>query len=110
MKLGKSNLSYKEYLTQNIKVLNNNLSVRTYKRGGPLFESFDRERDYRISIQWKKDPIYQFVVDKSFWNQRNSNNADRTWMVCHADPTIEMVRKTIDEAKKKYIEGMKKSA
>ena len=50
-----NNVSYKEYLSSNLEGMTKNFSVKTYKLAGQEeWGGFERGRDVRVQIQWKK--------------------------------------------------------
>tara|TARA_Y100000310_G_scaffold344041_1_gene454739 strand:+ start:25548 stop:25934 length:387 start_codon:yes stop_codon:yes gene_type:complete len=81
-----NNSSYKEYLTEGLESLSKHFSVKTYKLA-PQEEwtGFERGKDLRIQIRWKGDCIWEWVLEKTFWIQRNTNKEDRIYMRNHAD-------------------------
>ena len=103
-KVSKSNLSYEEYVKSVLESISSQLSVKTYKRGTDEFPVV-RNRDVRINIIWtyrdKKTIIYEFITEKAFWVQKNTNDADRKWMRQHADWWLESLLNMVNEARPK---------
>jgi|15BtaG_2_1085339.scaffolds.fasta_scaffold08250_2 hypothetical protein len=88
-----SSVSYEEYMKNELDFISKNFSVKTYKTAGDeKWEGFERGIDLRIQIQWKGQSIYEFLVEKPFWYQRNTNKEDRDYMRKWADPKIEMIK------------------
>tara|TARA_Y100000034_G_scaffold47184_1_gene58093 strand:- start:66 stop:473 length:408 start_codon:yes stop_codon:yes gene_type:complete len=99
-----NNLSYEAYLSSQLEMISKNFLVKTYKR--PLADNklfFDKSKDVRIQIQWKNECIWEFVVEKTFWYQRNTNKEDRQWMRNTADAKIEQLRKCVTRKTPKVI-------
>lgn len=99
-----NNLSYEGYLSSELENISKKLSVKTYKR--PLGESkefFDKTKDVRIQIQCENKCIWEFVVEKTFWYQRNTNKEDRQWMRNTADVKIERIKNCITRKKSTAI-------
>jgi len=81
-------------------VLSKHFVVKSYKRANSDdWPAFEKGRDIRIQIQWKKDPIYEFVTDRDFWHQTNTNKLDREWMKNWADLKINMFKNAIIKKK-----------
>jgi len=81
-----NNISYKEYLINGLESLSKNFTVKTYKLAcQEEWKGFERGRDVRIQIQWKGECIWEWILENSFWVQRNTNKEDRNWMRSHAD-------------------------
>jgi len=95
-----SNASYEEYVKDQLMLLSSNFVVKSYKRANdddwPVFE---RGRDVRIQVQWKKDPVYEFVAESSFWHMRNMNKEDRNHMRKWADQKIQMFKNAMKKKK-----------
>ena len=86
MKTTLSNASYEEYLKDQLMILSKYFSIKSYKRANEEdWTGFDKNRDLRIQIQWKKDCIWEWITDKTFWIQRNTNKEDRIYMRTHAE-------------------------
>ena len=91
-----SNSSYEEYLKDQLMLLSKNFAVKTYKRANEdEWHGFTKGTDLRIQIQWKKEPIFEFVIEKPFWHQRNLNKEDRIYMRKWADSKIKMIKSAI---------------
>jgi hypothetical protein len=86
MKNKLSNSSYEEYLKDQLMILSSNFSIKAYKRANEEdWRGFEKGKDFRIQIQWKKDCIWEWITERSLWIQRNTNKEDRLWMRRHAD-------------------------
>tara|TARA_Y100000034_G_C6814715_1_gene366416 strand:- start:69 stop:446 length:378 start_codon:yes stop_codon:yes gene_type:complete len=95
-----SNLSYEEYMKDQLMLISNCFTVKAYKRANlDDWAGFEKGRDIRIQIQWKKEPIYEFIAEKSFWYMRNTNKEDRNHMRNWADPKINMFKNAITKKK-----------
>jgi len=102
----KNNLSYEKYMKQELDLLSSNLAIKVYKRAGgdPLLKmTFDKDRDYRVLITWRGEPIpnSQFIVDRQFWHQPNKNDDDRSHMRRWANPKIDAIKDALERGKKK---------
>ena len=81
-----NNLSYEEYLKSGLMFLSSHFNVKVYKLANQEeWKGFERGKDLRIQIRWKDKCIWEWVLEKTFWMQRNANKEDRTWMRRHAD-------------------------
>ena len=96
--------SYEKYLTRGLVSLSEHLNLKVYKtcpiETNPLFS---RGQDLRIQLRWKKEPIHEFFVDKSFWYASNKDKDDKTYMRSIADRKLIMLDEAIvssDEKKK----------
>ena len=97
-----NNLSYKDYITVGLEGLSKNFTVKTYKLAGQEeWKGFERGRDVRVQIQWKGDCIWEWILEKSFWIQRNTNKEDRVYMRNHADRKLDACKNAM--VKKKPI-------
>ena len=91
-----NNISYKDYIISGLDSLSKNFSVKTYKLAcQEEWMGFERGKDARIQIQWKGKCIWEWVLEKSFWVQRNTNKEDRVWMRKHADTKLNAIRKAM---------------
>lgn len=100
MKTKTSNVSYQEYLTTSLEGLSKNFSVKTYKLAGQeQWMGFERGKDVRIQIQWKGKCIWQWILERPFWMQRNTNKEDRVWMRNHADTKINACKNALVKKK-----------
>ncbi len=102
----RNNLSYEQYLKYGLGGISSSLGLKVYKRAGGdvlLKKTFDRQKDYRVIITWKGEPIEksQFIVDRQFWHMSNTNDDDRNHMRRWADPKIEMITDAIRRGKEK---------
>ena len=95
-----NNSSYKEYLVIGLEGLAKNFSVKEYKLAcQEEWTGFERGRDLRIQIQWKGECIWEWIMEKTFWIQRNTNKEDRVWMRKHADVKIDACKNAIIKKK-----------
>ena len=109
MKTNISNVSYQDYLTSGLETLSKNFTIKSYKLAcQDEWRGFERGRDIRVQIQWKGTCIWEWILEKTFWIQRNSNKEDRMWMRNHADVKIAACKKAIIK-KKPTEKKMKKS-
>jgi hypothetical protein len=84
--------SYEEYLKDQLSILSPNFAVKAYKRANEdEWGGFIKGKDLRIQIQFKKKSLFEFLVETSFWHQRNTNKEDRIYMRRWADPKIQMI-------------------
>ena len=91
-----SNSSYKEYLTDSFSQISSRLSIKNYKRANlEEWPGFEKGIDTIIKVFWDKDVIYEFIAEKIFWNQRNTNSKDRKYMRMFADQKIQMLKNCI---------------
>ena len=101
-------MSYEKYLKAAFELLSPNLSIRVYKLAPKEdYPMFERGRDLRVQIYWKKESKYEFVIEKLFFYQSNRNKEDREWMRSFADDKIKMIKDAIiiksSKPKKKVI-------
>tara|TARA_Y100000310_G_C20647548_1_gene797488 strand:+ start:122 stop:502 length:381 start_codon:yes stop_codon:yes gene_type:complete len=107
--------SYEKYLIDQLESISKNFSVKTYKLANQEeWGGFERGKDIRVQIRWKNDCIWEWILEKPFWYQRNTNKDDRTYMRLHADTKINacknaIVRKPIDKTKIKNEVGFTQS-
>jgi hypothetical protein len=104
MKITKSSISYENYIKHGLQSISSSLSVKAYKRAGSnvlLKMTFDKTKDYLIKILWKDEPIMQFVIERSFWHQSNTNDKDRQWMRVHADEKLNVIRTAVAKGKER---------
>lgn len=100
----KNNLSYEKYLKNELETLSPNLGLKVYKRAGSdinLKATFDKDKDYRVMITWKKEPIFQFIVERIFWHMANTNDGDRDHMRRWAKYKLDMIADAIRRGKEK---------
>jgi len=84
--------SYEEYFKDQLSILSPNFAVKAYKRANEdEWGGFIKGKDLRIQIQFKKKSLFEFLVETSFWHQRNTNKEDRIYMRRWADPKIQMI-------------------
>ena len=91
-------------MKQGLCSLSSSLSLKVYKRaGGDLFlkSTFDKQRDYRVLIAWKGEPIEgsQFIVDRQFWHMSNQNDGDRGYMRSLADRKLNAINDAMNRGK-----------
>ena len=98
----KSSLSYENYMKQALSLISSNLTIRTYKLAPrDEYPMFERGKDLRVQVYWKKESKYEFIVEQGFWYQSNRNKEDRQWMRSFADHKIKMFRDAIIPTKPK---------
>ena len=109
MKTDLSNISYEEYIKDQLLMLSSHFSVKTYKLANQEdWMGFERGRDLRIQIQWKGKSIWEWITEKPLWVQRNINKEDRRYMRNHADVKINacknaLVKKEIKATKRNKV-------
>ena len=105
-----NNLSYEDYLTEGLASLSAHFSIKVYKLA-PQDEwtGFERGKDLRIQIQWKGDCIWEWILEKPFWYQRNTNKEDRIYMRNHADMKINACKKAIIKKKPTKTKQIKRT-
>ena len=95
-----SNSSYKEYLTDALSQTSSKFSVKSYKRANlEEWTAFKSGVDIIVKILWEKTVVYEFVIEKTFWNQRNGNAQDRKYMRRFVDPKIQMFKNCVTRKK-----------
>ena len=95
-----NNSSYKDYLINGLESISNNFKVKTYKLANhEEWYGFERGKDLRIQIQWKGECIWEWILEKNFWFQRNTNKEDRTYMRLHADTKLTACRNAVTKKK-----------
>ena len=100
MTMKHNNVSYKDYLISSLESLSKNFTVKSYKLASQEeWYGFERGVDLRIQIQWKGECIWEWVMEKSFWLQRNTNKEDRVWMRKHADTKINACKNALVKKK-----------
>ena len=108
----KTNLSYEEYIKSNLELISSQLSVKTYKLGTDDFPINKRGIDVRVAFVWtkgnEKKTIAQFLIEKTFWIMKNTNDADREWMRRHADVWLNKFREMVNSVKKSQPKPKKK--
>tara|TARA_R110000824_G_scaffold113902_3_gene263962 strand:- start:190 stop:513 length:324 start_codon:yes stop_codon:yes gene_type:complete len=91
MKNNLSSASYEEYMKDQLSLVSPKIVVKAYKTANEdEWGGFVRGTDLRIQIQLKKKSLFEFVVEKSFWYQRNNNKDDRKYMRDWADKKVQM--------------------
>tara|TARA_Y100000310_G_C20492278_1_gene719826 strand:- start:230 stop:607 length:378 start_codon:yes stop_codon:yes gene_type:complete len=97
-----NNLSYEKYLQHGLESISKNFNIKTYKLASQQdYAGFERGRDLRIQIRWKEKCIWEFVIEKSFWFQSNTNKEDRTHMRNWADFKIQTCQNAVTKKKPK---------
>jgi len=100
-----NNSSYKDYITNGLESLSKNFTVKTYKLANQEeWHAFERNKDIRVQICWKGECIWEWILEKNFWFQRNTNKEDRVYMRKHADLKLNACKNAITTKKtQKYI-------
>ena len=99
----KSHMSYEKYIKAGLEIISKNLSVRTYKLAPRMdYPMFERGKDLRVQIYWKKESKYEFIIEQSFWYQSNTNKDDRWWMRNHADVHLKAFHDAVAKGKEEY--------
>jgi len=97
-----SNMSYEKYLKMALSMLSPHLSVRTYKLAPKNdYPCFERGKDLRVQVYWKKESKYEFVIEQNFFYQSNTNKEDRQYMRNWADHKIKMFKDAMVKKKSK---------
>lgn len=95
-----NNQSYESYMKGELEGLSKHFSIKSYKLATQEeWLGFERGRDVRVQIQWKGDCIWEWILEKTFWVQRNTNKEDRIWMRKHADVKIDACKNAIIKKK-----------
>ena len=99
------NASYREYLQNGLLGINENLRLKVYKRlptDAVEWEEFlfDKKRDVSVRIMWKNRKIHTWLVDRTFFDRRNTNRTDRKYMRLHADVWINAVKEALTKKDK----------
>jgi hypothetical protein len=95
-----NNQSYESYMKGKLEGLSKHFSIKSYKLATQEeWLGFERGSDVRVQIQWKGDCIWEWILEKTFWVQRNTNKEDRIWMRNHADAKIDACKKAIIKKK-----------
>jgi len=95
-----NNSSYKNYITSGLETLSKNFTVKEYKLASQEeWRGFERGSDVRVQIQWKGVCIWEWILEKTFWIQGNTNKEDRVYMRKHADVKIAACKKAIIKKK-----------
>ena len=91
-----SNSSYETYMKDHLQLMSNNFSLKTYKTAHQEeWMGFERGKDLRIQIQWKGECIWEWITEKPFWLQRNTNKEDRVYMRKHADVKLSACKNSL---------------
>jgi len=97
-----SSMSYEKYLNAGLCVISPHLSVRVYKLANKEdYPMFERGRDIRVQVYWKKESKYEMLIERSFYYQSNTNKEDRKWMRDWVDPKLQMFSNAIKRSSKK---------
>ena len=80
MKRKLSSISYAQYMKDSLQQLSSKFSIRSYKTAKVEDWVFEKGRDTIIKIFWENTPIYEFIIEKTFWNQRNIDSKDKEYM------------------------------
>lgn len=95
-----STCSYEKYMKQALEIISKHLSIRTYKLApAEDYPQFIRGKDMRVQIFWKKNSLYEFIVEQSFWLQSNRNKEDRSYMRGFAHVHLKIVHDAYLKAK-----------
>ena len=104
-----STCSYEKYMKQALEVISKHLSVRVYKLAPQEeYPQFIRGKDLRVQIFWKKNSLYEFLVEQTFWLQSNRNKEDRTYMRGFAHVHLKIVHDAWLKAKENQEKPTKK--
>ena len=99
-----SNSSYEEYMKDSLMSIASKFSVKSYKKANSEeWTGFERGVDLIVKILWENEPIFEFIIEKTFWNQRNINSKDRKHMRRFADQKIEMLKKCVTRKKSNVV-------
>ena len=97
-----SDLSYFNYLKNGLMILSPHLEIRSYKLAPKeKYPTFEKVKDVYVRVFWKKDPIYDFVAERGFMFQRNTNKDDRNYMRLFANQKLGIFHDAIERGKKK---------
>ncbi len=94
-----TNEPYRTHLKNGLDMLGSKFSIREYKTSSDDL-TFQRGHDLRIRILWNTNLVLEFKVDVGFWNQRNTNKADRKWMRDHANAHLNAIKQAVTKARK----------
>jgi len=94
-----TNESYQKYMKNKLDSLGSKFSIKQYKTSSDDY-TFQRGKDLRVRILWNNNLVLEFKVALGFWNQSNTNKADRKWMRDHADNHLDAIKQAINEARK----------
>ena len=95
-----SNVSYEKYMKDQLSTTSSNFSLKSYKTANlEEWMGFERGKDLRIQICWKGTCIWEWVTEKSFWIQNNTNKDDRVYMRRHADAKLSACRNALVKKK-----------
>ena len=72
------------------------------------YPQFIRGKDLRVQIFWKKNSLYEFLVEQNFWLQSNRNKEDRKWMREFAHVHLKIVHDAWLKAKEDHEKPTKK--
>jgi hypothetical protein len=98
----KATMSYEKYLKMGLEIISPRLSVRVYKLAPKNdYPIFLRGIELRIQIFWDKESKYEFIINKPFWYQSNTNKDDRKWMRSHANVHLRKFHNAVEDGKKK---------
>ena len=96
-----NNSSYGEYLKNELESLSRHFNIKKYKLANQEeWQGFERGKDLRIQIRWDNKCIWEFIIEKLFWHQRNTNKEDRIHMRRWADLKINACKNSIKKGKK----------
>ncbi len=97
----KSSMSYYDYLKNGLNIISPHLTIRLYKLAPKdKYPFFERDRDSYVKIFWKKEAMYEFVVENAFLYTSNTNKEDRTYMRNFAKQKLQMFKDAVERGKK----------
>ena len=103
-----NNSSYKNYITSGLETLSKNFTVKEYKLASQEeWRGFERGSDVRVQIQWKGVCIWEWILEKTFWIQGNTNKEDRVYMRKHADVKLDACKCAIIKKKPNKVSKIK---
>ena len=95
-------MSYEKYLKMALSMLSPHLTVRTYKLAPKNeYPFFERGKDLRVQVYWKKESKYEFIIEQAFFYRSNTNKEDREYMRDWADHKIKMFKNALIQKKPK---------
>ena len=109
-----SNDSYRDYLQNGLAGINENLKLKVYKRlpsDAVEWEKFlfDKKRDVSVRIMWGTIKVHTWLVDRSWFDRRNTNQKDRKYMRLHADVMLAAVKDALKRKEKSEKKELSRS-